>query len=80
MSDESRPEQAAQPAETPQEAQRNLPSIVVELAHKAADGTVTGAAAWTAKKVLDKTFGGRDSGNDGGESGPPRDQPPAQAE
>jgi hypothetical protein len=78
--DESRPEQPAQPAETPQEAQRHWPSIVTELAHKAADGTVTGAAAWTAKRVLDKKFGGRGQDKGGGKPEPPSDPPPSQAE
>jgi hypothetical protein len=74
--DEPRPEQPAQPAETAQEAQRNL---IAQLAEHAADGTVTGAAAWTAKKVLDKTFGGHGP-DKGGDSGPPGDPPPAQTE
>jgi hypothetical protein len=79
-SDESRPEQPAPPAEPTQEAQRHYASFALEMAHKAADGTMTGAAAWTAKKVLDKTFGGRGPDKDGGKPGPPGDQQPPETE
>jgi len=73
--------QPTQPHEAPDEVQRHLPGILTELAHKATDGAVAGAAGYYAKKGLEK-FGGRKpldeppSGGTAPEPGPGDDPPP----
>jgi hypothetical protein len=74
-SDESRTEQPAQPAEPPQEAQRNL-HLLSELAQKFDDGTALAAGGYVGKRIMETVFGGKDSGK----PEPPSDPPPSQAD
>lgn len=79
-SDDLRPEQAAQPAEAPQEIQRNLPHLLGELAQHAGDGAAAWAGGYAAKTVKEKVFGGRGQDKDGAKPDPPAEPPPAHAE
>jgi hypothetical protein len=76
-SDDPRPEQ---PAEPPQEVQRNLPHVLGQLAQHAGDESVKVAAKYATVKALEKVFGGRDSDKGSGESGPPSSQGPPETE
>jgi hypothetical protein len=77
-SDESRTEQPVQPADPAQEAQRNLPYLLTELADKFGDGAAIGAGTYLGKKAMEKVFGGQDKG--GAKPEPPSEQPPPPAE
>jgi hypothetical protein len=72
MTDETRPgNQDAPTGGTPEgdhEAQRNLPQILDEAAHKVMDGTIQAAAGYAAKVIIDKVKDRR----------PPGGEPPAQ--
>jgi hypothetical protein len=74
-SDESGTEQ---PAESSQEAQRNLGHVLTELAQHAGDGAAAWVGGYAAKTVKEKVFGGQDKG--GAKPEPPNEQPPPQAE
>jgi hypothetical protein len=80
MSDESRPEQLAQPTETPQEAQRNLPHFLSQVAEHAAFGAATWAGGYAAKTAKEKVFGGRGQDKDSGKPEPPSDPPAAETD
>jgi hypothetical protein len=74
MNDEQLTEQPGPPVpagQEPPEASRSWPSVVTELAHKVADGTVSGAAGYGTKMILDKVRRGGKPGDGGGEPAPP---------